>query len=147
MSLLCLSHIRFFKHTLDFFKWSQLNWVGIRLIDIYNGKLKPLFEKLHQEISAETYNEIGTVFHENDIVANAAFYFRLAANMSYNLVLAESYNNLAGAYLNGGFLIDAVVASARAVEINPKINKVNYNLSRLRMKLIKFAKPLVDKYS
>ena len=113
----------------------------------YDELLKPLFEKLEKEISADTYNEIGIVYHNNGFYSNAAYYFQLAANISFELVKAESYNNLAGAYYEEGLIIDSLIASFKAVRFNPEINKVNYNLARMKLKAMGFTDSIVKKYT
>ena len=115
----------------------------------YNDELRPLFAMLKAEISAETYNAIGVVFHQNGLHAQAATYFQLAITLAEGLVLAESYNNLAGAYLDGGYYIEALRAASMAVALNPDINKVNYNLVRARLKPMQIDEDalLIDRFA
>jgi tetratricopeptide (TPR) repeat protein len=100
----------------------------------FGRSLKPLFDKLHAQISAETYNEIGVLFFNKGFHANAAIYFQLAAALSEGLVRAESLNNLAGTYLESQHIIEALRASSRAIALNPLISKVNFNLASLHLK-------------
>ena len=100
----------------------------------YDRSLKPLFDKLHAQISAETYNELGLVFFRNGLHANAATYFQFAAALSEGLVRAESLNNLAGAYLNTQHVVEALRASTQASALNPSISQVNRNLASTLLK-------------
>ena len=100
----------------------------------FDSSLKPLFDKLHADKCAETYNELGVVFFRNGFQANAATYFQLAAALSEGLVRAELLDNLAGAYLVSQHVIEALRASAEAIALNPSINKVNFNLASTQLK-------------
>ncbi|MBO1348460.1 MAG: tetratricopeptide repeat protein [Hormoscilla sp. GUM202] len=100
----------------------------------YDSSLKPLFDELEKEISAEGYNNVGVFYFKHGFFAHAATYFQLAVSISEGLVQAESYNNLAGAYLDFGCIIEALRAASKAVALNPKINKSNYNQASMRLK-------------
>jgi tetratricopeptide (TPR) repeat protein len=100
----------------------------------FETSLKPLFDKLHAGICAETYNELGLLFFRNGFPANAATYFQLAVLISEGLVRAESLNNLAGAYLDSQHVIEALRAATQASALNPHISKVNLDLASTLLK-------------
>ena len=116
----------------------NLDQTNLRLAQFFKAEfetaLKPLFDQLAQKISAEVYNKIGVVYFDHHFYGNAATYFQLAASIAEGLVKAESYNDLAGAYLDAGLTIDALRASHQAALLNPDINKVNFNLAVIRLK-------------
>ncbi|MGK7924046.1 MAG: hypothetical protein AB4290_02125 [Spirulina sp.] len=117
---------------------SDLEHTNLRLAQFfkaeYDSSLKPLFDELEKEISAEGYNNVGVFYFKHGFLAHAATYFQLAISLSEGLVRAESYNNLAGAYLDLGCPIEALRAASQAVALNPKIDKVNSNLASMRLK-------------
>jgi tetratricopeptide (TPR) repeat protein len=95
----------------------------------YDSVIVPEMERLREGLSAQACRNIAMAYHDTEFYAHAASYFQLAISVAEPEALPELYNSLGGSYLGSGHLIEAFVASAKALLLAPEFDKTNYLLS------------------
>ncbi|MFZ6766884.1 hypothetical protein ACO0LM_07325 [Undibacterium sp. Di26W] len=95
----------------------------------YESLILPQMAQLKNKLTTDACRKIANAYHGHGFYAHAAGYYHLAISVAKQSELAQLYDSLSASYLGSGLIIEAFIASARAVLLNPAIDKTNYLLS------------------
>jgi tetratricopeptide (TPR) repeat protein len=95
--------------------------------DYHESIIRPELGRLVGGLVPDACRNIAMAYYQSGFCAHAASYLELAIVSAAHAALPDLYNNLGGAYLGADLPVEALRASAKAVSLDPGIDRTNYD--------------------